>query len=536
MAYTINLTNGSVLTTVADATINTTATSLTLIGRNYPRYGEIQNENFVKLLENFAGTSAPSNPIAGQLYYDSNGSINRLKVYDGARFKEVGGPIVSASEPSYANTGDFWLRSSTGQLYVKSQGTAGASAFRLIGPVADPGEGANGIIQETISDGTNNHKVISLYVNDQRVAIFNEDPEFTPTPSISGFTSIKPGVNLNTSIGAVFGGTASSALSVSAGGISGYIPSNADGSTTGTLSVANNGGLFVGSTNQFNVNVSSGNVQLRNTVNSGKIYLAATNSAGTQTNIVTVQNSTGYVGILVDPPTVPLDVNGVIRASSEIRAASNTGISVGASQQGYLSVETNNVVLRNASPNAELILRAVVGSSNTDVIVIDPDGDSGNLWTKVTSKVVPGINNAYDLGSSSLKWANVHATTFYGTSTSAQYADLAEKYLADRPYEIGIVVSVGGPAEVTACQAGDRALGVVSGSPAYMMNSELEGGTYIALKGRVPVKVVGAVKKGQRLVASDNGFAMVGSGSDVFAIALESNDDAGIKLVEAVVL
>ena len=108
MAYTINLTNGSVLTTVADATINTSATSLTLIGRNYPRYGEIQNENFVKLLENFADTTTPSNPLTGQLYFDSNGSVNRLKVYDGTRFKEVGSAIVSSTEPSYANTGDLF--------------------------------------------------------------------------------------------------------------------------------------------------------------------------------------------------------------------------------------------------------------------------------------------------------------------------------------------------------------------------------------------------------------------------------------------
>jgi len=68
MAYTINLTNGSVLTTVADATINTSATSLTLIGRNYPRYGEIQNENFIKLLESFADTAQPAHPVSGQLY------------------------------------------------------------------------------------------------------------------------------------------------------------------------------------------------------------------------------------------------------------------------------------------------------------------------------------------------------------------------------------------------------------------------------------------------------------------------------------
>ena len=536
MAYTINKTNGSVLTTVADATINTSATSLTLIGRNYPRYGEIQNENFVKLLESFADTTTPSNPLTGQLYFDSNGSVNRLKVYDGTRFKEVGSAIVSSTEPSYANTGDFWLKTSTGQLYMKTQGTMSSAAFKLIGPVADPGEGANGFVQEIIPDGTTNHKVLSMYVNDVRVSIFSEDAEFTPTPSITGFSSVKPGVNLNTNINAVFGGEATSAASVSSGAITGYLRDDADDSTTGTLSIANNGGLYVGTSSQFNIGVASNNVTLKNSVNSGKIYLTARSSSGTDTNIVTVQNSTGYVGILVDPPTTALDVNGVIKSNSEVRVAANTGVSVGASQQGYLSVESNNVVLRNAYANAQLVLRTVVGSSNTDVITIDPQGNGGSLWTKVTSTVVPGLNNAYDLGTSSLKWANVYSTTVRSVATSAQYADLAEKYLADAEYPVGTVMAVGGEKEVTASNAGDRAIGVVSGAPAYMMNSELEGGTYVALKGRVPVFVAGGVKKGERLIATSNGHATVGNGPDVFAVALETNSDEGVKLVEAVIL
>jgi hypothetical protein len=125
---------------------------------------------------------------------------------------------------------------------------------------------------------------------------------------------------------------------------------------------------------------------------------------------------------------------------------------------------------------------------------------------------------------------------FQGTATSAQYADLAEKYLADQEYEIGTVVVVGGEKEVTASSWGQRAIGVVSANPAYMMNSELEGGTYIALKGRVPCKIVGAVKKGDRLIAGNDGAAMVGNvnSNDVFAIALEDNNQSNI--IEVLVL
>ena len=133
---------------------------------------------------------------------------------------------------------------------------------------------------------------------------------------------------------------------------------------------------------------------------------------------------------------------------------------------------------------------------------------------------------------------NLLAVLFDGTATAARYADLAEKYLADKEYEPGTVVSIcqHGDHEVEACSAGNRALGVVSTNPGFMMNKDLEGGTYIALKGRVPVKVNGPVVKGDELVAGDDGCAVRGIGYKVFALALESNDNPGIKVIEAVVL
>ena len=126
---------------------------------------------------------------------------------------------------------------------------------------------------------------------------------------------------------------------------------------------------------------------------------------------------------------------------------------------------------------------------------------------------------------------------FEGTATSARYADLAEKYLTDKNYEDGTVVSVGGAQEVTAAKEGDRALGVISPSPAYMMNAHLAGGQFVALKGRLQVNVIGAVNKGDRLVATDDGCAKASASSaDVFGIALESSTEVGVKKVEAVVL
>lgn len=132
------------------------------------------------------------------------------------------------------------------------------------------------------------------------------------------------------------------------------------------------------------------------------------------------------------------------------------------------------------------------------------------------------------------------ATYFLGTASATEYADLAEKYLCDKEYSAGTVMMVGGEKEVTASTLDSRAIGVISEYPAVLMNSTLEGGQYVALKGRVPVKVVGPVKKGDRLIAANNGAAMVAympsQYSNTFAVALVSDPGIGVKLVEAVIL
>jgi hypothetical protein len=146
-----------------------------------------------------------------------------------------------------------------------------------------------------------------------------------------------------------------------------------------------------------------------------------------------------------------------------------------------------------------------------------------------------GTNGTGDIGQTNNRFG-----VMYGTSTSAFYADLAEKYLADREYEVGTVMMVGGDKEVTAATLNSNAIGVVSANPAIKMNDALEGGTYIALKGRVPVKVEYPVKKGDTLIAGHAGVARVDPLEDPtirqFAIALESNDSVEIKLIECVIL
>ena len=114
MSYKLNKTDGSLLVELQDGVIDTTSSDLTLVGRNYKGFGEYINENYIALLENFASTSAPSNPISGQLWYDT--SDQRLKIYNGTTFRVAGGPYLSASQPNMI-AGDLWINNEENKLY-----------------------------------------------------------------------------------------------------------------------------------------------------------------------------------------------------------------------------------------------------------------------------------------------------------------------------------------------------------------------------------------------------------------------------------
>ena len=168
----------------------------------------------------------------------------------------------------------------------------------------------------------------------------------------------------------------------------------------------------------------------------------------------------------------------------------------------------------------------------------------GAVVVKTTSTgFEPGLHDTYNIGTSSNRYNTVYATVIDGTSTQSRYADLAENYLADQAYAVGTVLIFGGEQELTSTKLKDdtRVAGVVSEKPGYLMNSGLEGEhvTAIALQGRVPVNVVGIVRKGDMLVsASIPGYAIASSNPSVGTVigkALQAKDDPGHGTVEAVV-
>ena len=151
MAYKINNTFGTLLVTLADGTIDTSTTDLTLFGKGYAGFGEKLNENLVALLENFNNTSAPTNKIQGQLWFDQTNK--RINVWTGTKWKPAGGPTNSASAPTNAVQGDLWFDTTNTQLYVYT-----GTAWTLIGPSTVAGSGVTTTdIKASLNPSDNNY-------------------------------------------------------------------------------------------------------------------------------------------------------------------------------------------------------------------------------------------------------------------------------------------------------------------------------------------------------------------------------------------
>ena len=260
------------------------------------------------------------------------------------------------------------------------------------------------------------------------------------------------------------------------------------------------------------------------------------NSAGTPVTKFLVSGSTGNTTI-GSGTTGTLNVGGAISTSSNLVVSSSatfgggygsTGVTI--SSAGAISANSNIIAGGNLTVNGSVDL----GNAAADTI---------SMAGSVDTNIIPDGNNTRNLGSSSRKWNTVYGTTFSGTSTTAKYADLAENYLGDGLYIPGTVLVLGGSAEVTVTNTkGDhRVAGVVTTNPAHLMNSDLEGDfvTGIALSGRVPCNVVGAVSKGDIIVTSAiAGYACVDNNpkyGTIIGKAITEKTDSERGIVEVLI-
>ena len=546
-------------------------------------------------MENFANTTPPPKKVIGQLWYDTTGSEKKLKFWDGATWKSASGVSVAPSSlaPSNLTVGEFWWDTTAKQLKVWT-----GDSFLLIGPENGAGQGVSDVSFETVGDKL----LITIKDNGKTVAVFSSYDEVISVPTthplgLEGFTQVFRGITLppagSGTYAYKFNGTATNSDKLDGVPASEYIRTD---TTIFNNTLDFKAGFKVGGLGKFSITYDNDNskIVIKNNdpdesiyfnINSNDIFriskdgvIPATNNAytlGTSadrwsaiygTSIVAdafsgnlTGNVTGTVTGNIKRPgatgAIIVDhVNNIIGAfdkSTTIRGtfdgtfsgslagvADSANTLLGYSPSKYYDESTGNFLLENntvvvRSTGGDIYARNIIalGSANrADTLAFDSS-------FYAASSIIPAGTDKRSIVARDTA-GDVEARLFKGTATAARYADLAEKYLADKDYEVGTVVSVGGEAEVTASNWGDRPIGVVSSNPAFMMNMDLEGGIYIALKGRVPVKVIGSIRKGQRLIASKDGVAVaaVPHSNDVFAIALESSDDTGVKLIESVIL
>ena len=294
MPYIVNFTdkeNKSPLT-VFDNT-SSTDTTLTFPGRNVTGYGQIIAENFLNLLENFASSNEPVNPVEGQLWYDSvNGT---MMLWDNTDWKAASGIQKGVSQPAVEDSkvGELWVDTTNQQLRIFT-----GTRWILVGPVESTVDGLRyGPVVERIADSDNiNRFILILYIADIPVIIFSKD-SFTPKTIISGFNTVRAGININAPatspeianfVGGflpVLNGTARNAQALSVGGVEveagKFLRTDVINTTDFGLNVRNNNGITVGTDGAFSLSASA---------TAAKIYNSA---AGSSIDIQTNRN--GYL-------------------------------------------------------------------------------------------------------------------------------------------------------------------------------------------------------------------------------------------------
>lgn len=446
MSYIIRKTNGTTLGTILDGTLDTAATSLSLVGRNYSNYGQVMTDNLVSMVENFAYNISPSNPLAGQLWYDTGTS--RLKVYTGTQFKNVGSCQAEISAPITTVAGDLWWDTIEEQLYVYNGTTPYAVAgWILVGPKYKKTKGVSTAQWEQITDSLSTvHDVVSIYLNGTRTAIISRDSEFTPQTTISGFTTIKTGHNLSSA--QTLWGTANNASYLGGVPAANYLRADANDTTTGSLGIINDSGLTVGAGSDLTLTVSGTTAEIRNvSLNSDIVFY--TNISSTDTAVLTVDGSTGKITVASDPTTnlgiatkqyvdnsfVDSVLGGVPTTTTMPALTANT------------SVATTEFVIHNSG----FLKNKIYDGGNANVAttfftVVDTGTGYANLAiddTSVLTATSDGVNllngaTAVTQTDSYLSSGNARVATTQFVKTATQWWDGSAKFVSTDEPEAGV--------------------------------------------------------------------------------------------------
>lgn len=606
MAYVINKFSGEELIVLEDGTVNTT-TGLGLVGKNYTGYGEIQNENFVFLLENFSNVFPPSSPLEGQIWHDA--TLNTLKFYSNNAWVRVGSSEVGDLPPSEVN-GTLWFDTTSNQLKVFDE------AWKLIGPESIAGFGETKAKSMALIDSLgDNRAVIEVNVDGITLAIISSEEFIINSSSpILGFNRIKPGINISDSLSLgekifkIYGdltGVASSALrfenprTINGVLFDGQNDITITSNTAGKLKKGSYilGDEFNGSRDvTWNINGSSSNVigtlVARDSAGNFSAGIISADIIGNVTgNVISTSGTSAFDTVTANNfiganlsgnastaskleqsrliNGVPFNGSANITVTAESSTLTGTvlsstvknsslestgiltnlkikdaGLVVGDSNGLKLYVEsgTENAVVSSQTANKELEVSVKDASQPGEKSKFRflPSNVALNLGGTNNPAFVPGTTDSISIGTSTIRWKNVYANIFYGTATSAQYADLAENYSADAEYDPGTVVMFGGDREITIAEEDtSKIAGVISENPAYLMNSTLSADyvATLALQGRVKCKIIGEVKKGDMLISAGGGYAKACENPKIGQVIGKSLEDSdGLSgIIEVVV-
>lgn len=512
MPYYITNSDTTVSITVPDGVIDTSSYSLSLVGRNVSNYGQYFAENSLRHLENFASVVAPSaqNLLIGQLWYDKEKQI--IRVWDGATWKAQtgitvenqipGSDVLGTDAPPQPGTALFNREDLKLYVYDDAQDTrpwaasyAGEVSSRYSDMLAmgQPTQYGSRVRNIYLIDSNNVYRAVTAIIYNSNSTGFNEgdtDTRFGKETIIAIFSDHEP-----------------------------FQPKDALSHTEGE-EVNYYSELFVdvqGIARRQDGFILPG-LNLRDYDNQAAVPLAEKALlSDSALRIRYVGPGSSYSndleGFSEAEDNAPGDIITIEgedfhTTSRDVMPgeAFDQALTIGDDDQRYASINVLNV--------------------NTDVIQAGSD-HTGNANVNASGEIIG-------------QW-----TLAAGSTLQATYADLAERYQADMDYEPGTVVCLGGEYEITASRklADAQVFGVISTDPAYIMNAGLAGGLPVALAGRVPVNVVGPVRKGDRLISSElPGVAVALSETDaeydprtVVGRSLETNTERGLKQVEIVV-